>query len=179
MRFKTTVTVRVDEGDDMRTKVESEGSHSSGVIYHDGVVDEGAAVKSEDDPPIPSWTFHGGSFSRVSQVPENPYIIEPARSNIDCSACHDNIGSHELRFGGYVENFDRYVYRHLSCMTNLQRGNMRRAGYDQPDHIPGFSNLNEHQKVQFKYAFVGETEEDIRWREEGFPAAVHELKVDD
>jgi hypothetical protein len=51
--------------------------------------------------------------------------------------------------------------------------------YDQPDHIPGFHRLTEHQKLHFKNAFVGETETDIRWREEGFPAAVHELKVGD
>jgi hypothetical protein len=130
MRVKTTVTVRVDKGDDERTKVKSEGSHSSGVIYHDEFVGEGADVKSEKASPTVSRIFPEGNFSHTSEVPGNPYIIEPARSSrMECNACHEKIGPHELRFGAYVENFDRYVYRHLSCMTNTQRGNMRRAGY--------------------------------------------------
>jgi hypothetical protein len=87
------------------------------------------------------------------------------------------ISQGELRLGTVVEAAygDIPMWRHLKCITDAQRGNLRRfTGSAAPAQlIPGYDELEATHQEALNDAVSGETEQNAQWRANDWPEEVH------
>jgi hypothetical protein len=87
--------------------------------------------------------------------------VERAKSGRSiCSACYQVIRDGHLRFGSLFERFGSYSWRHIECVTEIQKGNVYKEGLA-PCDVDGYDELSavDRGQVEVYVGLPGEGEE--------------------
>ena len=102
---------------------------------------------------LPSFEEIPDDSSMVSmeEFKDHRRRIENAKtSRSTCSKCKEYIKKGSVRFGTEVEIYGRlgYYWRHLECVTERQKLNMKLIGIEQPQDLFGFEDLDTDEVVK-------------------------------